>query len=268
MTRIFAGVIDFLRFLGRETVDRIWRLGYASRFFVAVLLRSGAAVLRFRLIMREIWFSGVLSLIIIMISGLFVGLVLGLQGYEILQRYGSSQALGTMVALSLLRELGPVVAALLFASRAGSAITAEIGLMKTTEQLKAMDMMAVDPVTRVVAPRFWGGVISMPILAALFSSMGIFGGWLIGVVFIGVDNGAFWSSMQASVDFSHDVVNGIYKSLVFGVAVSLIAVFEGFDSEPTAEGVSRAITRTVVTSALAILALDFVLTSFMFRGMS
>jgi len=260
--------VNLLRLLGGNTVDRIWRLGYASRFFLTVLLRSGHALLHFRLVMREIWFAGVLSLIIIMISGLFVGMVLGLQGYEILQRYGSSEALGTMVALSLLRELGPVVAALLFASRAGSAITAEIGLMKTTEQLTAMDMMAVDPVTRVVAPRFWGGVISMPFLAALFSSMGIFGGWLIGVVFIGVDDGAFWSSMQASVDFRYDVWNGICKSLVFGVAVSLIAVFEGFDSEPTAEGVSRAITRTVVTSALAILALDFVLTSFMFRGMS
>ncbi|MDR1848882.1 MAG: lipid asymmetry maintenance ABC transporter permease subunit MlaE [Zoogloeaceae bacterium] len=260
--------MDFLRLLGHETVNRVWRLGYGSRFFFAVLFRSGASLTRGRLILREIWFSGVLSLIIILISGLFVGLVLGLQGYEILQRFGSAGALGTMVALSLLRELGPVVAALLFASRAGSAITAEIGLMKATEQLKAMDMMAVDPVARVVAPRFWGGVISMPFLAALFSTMGIFGGWLIGVVFIGVDDGIFWSSMQASVDFRHDVWNGILKSFVFGVAVSQIAVFEGFDSEPTAEGVSRAITRTVVTSALAILALDFVLTSFMFRGIS
>ncbi|MDR0735453.1 MAG: lipid asymmetry maintenance ABC transporter permease subunit MlaE [Zoogloeaceae bacterium] len=260
-------VVDLLRFLGGQVVNRVWRLGRASRFFLAVLLKSGAALLRFPLLLREIWFAGVLSLIIILVSGLFVGLVLGLQGYEILQRYGSAQALGTMVALSLLRELGPVVAALLFASRAGSAITAEIGLMKATEQLKAMDMMAVDPVARVVAPRFWGGVISMPILAMLFSSMGILGGWLIGVVFLGVDDGAFWSSMQASVDFRYDVWNGVFKSVIFGVAVSLIAVFEGYDSEPTAEGVSRAITRTVVTSALAILALDFVLTSFMFRGM-
>jgi phospholipid/cholesterol/gamma-HCH transport system permease protein len=254
--------------LGAQVVDRVWRLGYASRFFIAVLLKSGAALARFQLTLREIWFAGALSLIIILVSGLFVGLVLGLQGYEILQRYGSAEALGTMVALSLLRELGPVVAALLFASRAGSAITAEIGLMKATEQLQAMDMMAVDPVARVVAPRFWGGVISMPLLAALFSSMGIFGGWLIGVVFIGVDDGAFWSSMQASVDFRHDIWNGIFKSIVFGIAVSLIAVFEGYDAHPTAEGVSRAITRTVVTSALAILALDFVLTSFMFKGTS
>ncbi len=249
-------------------VEGIWRLGYATRFFGAVLLNSGAALRRYPLTLREIYFSGVLSLIIIMVSGLFVGLVLGLQGYEILQRYGSAEQLGTMVALSLLRELGPVVAALLFASRAGSAITAEIGLMKATEQLKAMDMMAVDPVARVVVPRFWGGVIAMPILATLFSAMGIFGGWLIGVVAIGVDDGSFWSQMQASVEFGHDVWNGLVKSFVFGAAVALIAVFEGYDSEPTAEGVSRAITRTVVTSALAILALDFVLTSFMFRGTS
>lgn len=172
------------------------------------------------------------------------------------------------MALSLVRELGPVVAALLFASRAGSSITAEIGLMKATEQLKAMDMMAVNPIARVVAPRFWGGVISMPLLAAIFSAMGVLGGWLIGVVFIGVDDGSYWSQMQSSVDFRFDVWNGIVKSFVFGVAVSLIAVFEGYDSVPTAEGVSRAITRTVVTSVLAVLALDFVLTSFMFRGTS
>lgn len=252
--------------LGSRVTDRIWRLGFATRFFFAMLACSGQTFLRPRLLLREIWFSGVLSLIIILVSGLFVGLVLGLQGYETLQRYGSSEALGILVALSLVRELGPVVAGLLFASRAGSAVTAEIGLMKATEQLKAMDMMAVNPMARVVAPRFWGGVISMPLLAALFSMMGVFGGYLIGVVFIGVDEGAFWSQMQSAVDFREDVLNGVIKSFVFGVAVSLIAVFEGYDSVPTAEGVSRAITRTVVTSALAILALDFVLTSFMFRS--
>ena len=255
-----------LRSMGARALDGIWRLGFASRFFIAVLMRSGTAFSRFSLTIREIFSTGVLSLIIIMVSGFFVGLVLGLQGYETLQRYGSSEALGILVALSLVRELGPVVAGLLFASRAGSALTAEIGLMKTTEQLKAMDMMAVDPIARVVAPRFWGGVISMPLLAALFSMMGVFGAWFIGVVFIGVDDGAFWSQMQASVDFRYDIVNGIIKSVVFGFAVSLIAVFEGYDSAPTAEGVSRAITRTVVNSALTILALDFVLTSFMFRG--
>ena len=255
-----------LRRLGAMAVDGIWRLGFMARFFLAVLRHSGQSFRRLPLTIREIYFSGVLSLLIILVSGLFVGLVLGLQGYDILQRFGSSDALGIMVALSLLRELGPVVAGLLFASRAGSAVTAEIGLMKATEQLQAMDMMAVNPIARVVAPRFWGGVISMPLLAAMFSAMGIFGGWLIGVVAIGVDDGAFWSQMRASVDFRYDVVNGVIKSFVFGAAVSLIAVFEGYDSHPTAEGVSRAITRTVVNSALAILALDFVLTSFMFRG--
>ena len=222
--------------------------------------------MRFRLTIREIYFAGVLSLIIISVSGLFVGMVLGLQGYDILVRYGSADAVGSLVALSLLRELGPVVAALLFASRAGSAITAEIGLMKATEQLAAMEMMAVDPIARVVAPRFWGGVISMPILAAIFSTVGIFGGYLITVVLIGVDEGAFWSQMQASVDFRSDVGNGVIKSFVFGIAVTWIAVFEGYDAPPTAEGVSGATTRTVVLSALAILALDFVLTALMFRG--
>lgn len=259
-------IARLLRSMGARTVDGIWRLGFATRFLLAVLMRSGTTFTRFSLTIREVFSTGVLSLIIIMVSGFFVGLVLGLQGYETLQRYGSSEALGILVALSLVRELGPVVAGLLFASRAGSALTAEIGLMKTTEQLKAMDMMAVDPIARVVAPRFWGGVISMPLLAALFSMMGVFGAWFIGVVFIGVDDGAFWSQMQASVDFRYDIVNGIIKSVVFGFAVSLIAVFEGYDSAPTAEGVSRAITRTVVNSALTILALDFVLTSFMFRG--
>mgnify|MGYP000983021985 FL=1 len=260
--------LDLIRKLGHAMVERIWRLGFASRFLVAILAQSGTSFRRLSLTLREIYFGGVLSLLIILVSGLFVGLVLGLQGYEILQRFGSTEALGTLVALSLTRELGPVLAAIFFASRAGSSITAEIGLMKATEQLKAMDMMAVNPIARVVAPRFWGGVISMPLLAALFSAMGVIGGWLIGVVFIGVDDGAYWSQMQASVDFRYDVWNGVIKSFVFGVAVSLIAVFEGYDSVPTAEGVSRAITRTVVTSALSILALDFVLTSFMFRGVS
>lgn len=260
--------LGMLRKLGALVVDGVWTLGFVARFFALLLLYSGQSFRRIHLTIREVYFSGVLSLLIIVVSGLFVGMVLGLQGYETLQRFGSGDALGVLVALSLTRELGPVVAGLLFASRAGSAVTAEIGLMKVTEQLKAMDMMAVSPIARVVAPRFWGGVISMPLLAAIFSTMGVFGGWLIGVVFIGVDEGAFWSQMQAAVDFRFDVMNGVIKSVVFGVAVSLIAVFEGHDCTPTAEGVSRAITRTVVSSALAILALDFVLTSFMFRGQS
>lgn len=252
--------------LGRRTLEGVSRMGFAARFFLATLMRSSVAFRRFGLTIREIYFAGVLSLIIIMVSGLFVGMVLGLQGYETLQTYGSESALGVLVALALVRELGPVVAALLFASRAGSAITAEIGLMKATEQLAAMEMMAVDPVARVVAPRFWGGVISMPFLAALFSATGIFGGYLVGVVLIGVDEGSFWSQMQAQVDFREDILNGVIKSVVFGVAVTAIAVFEGYDASPTAEGVSRATTRTVVTSSLVILALDFVLTAFMFRG--
>jgi len=255
-----------LTHLGAAVTAGLWRLGYASRFFGYLLLHSGTAFRRFRLTLREVYFAGVLSLIIILVSGLFVGMVLALQGYETLQRYGSSEALGILVALSLVRELGPVVAGLLFASRAGSAITAEIGLMKATEQLSAMEMMAVDPVARVVAPRFWGGVISMPLLAALFSAMGIFGGYLVGVVLIGVDEGAFWSQMQAAVDVRNDILNGVIKSVVFGVAVTFIAVFEGYDALPTAEGVSAATTRTVVTSSLAILALDFVLTALMFTG--
>jgi phospholipid/cholesterol/gamma-HCH transport system permease protein len=252
--------------LGAHVNSSIARLGFASRFFLVMLRVSGASVLRFHLTVREIYFAGVLSLIIIGVSALFVGMVLALQGYDTLVRFGSGEAVGTLVALSLTRELGPVVAALLFASRAGSAITAEIGLMKATEQLSAMEMMAVDPIARVVAPRFWGGVLSMPILAALFSAIGVIGGYLIAVVLIGVDHGAFWSQMQNAVDFRDDVLNGIIKSLVFGVAVTWIAVFEGYDATPTAEGVSRATTRTVVTSSLAILALDFVLTAFMFRG--
>jgi phospholipid/cholesterol/gamma-HCH transport system permease protein len=252
--------------LGAAVTARIWRLGFASRFFGYMLLHSGTALRRFQLTIREIYFAGVLSLIIILVSGLFVGMVLGLQGYDTLQRYGSSEALGILVALSLVRELGPVVAGLLFASRAGSAITAEIGLMKATEQIAAMEMMAVDPIARVVAPRFWAGVISMPLLAAMFSAMGIFGGYLVGVKLIGVDEGAFWSQMQASVDWREDILNGVIKSFVFGIAVTWIAVFEGYDAQPTAEGVSSATTRTVVTSSLAILALDFVLTALMFTG--
>ena len=252
--------------LGARTIDAVWRIGFATRFFVATLLHSGTAFRRFGLTVRELYFTGVLSLIIILVSGLFVGMVLGLQGYETLQTYGSEEALGILVALSLVRELGPVVAALLFASRAGSAITAEIGLMKATEQLSAMEMMAVDPIARVVAPRFWAGVISMPLLAALFSAMGVFGGYLVGVQLIGVDEGSFWSQMQSAVDFEQDILNGVIKSVVFGVAITAIALFEGYDAPPTAEGVSRATTRTVVTSSLAVLALDFVLTAFMFRG--
>ena len=257
-------VPELVRALGARIVSNwIWRLGFAFRFLWATLRESGTSFRRFHLTIREIYFAGVLSLIIILVSGLFVGMVLGLQGYDTLVRYGSSEALGVLVSLSLVRELGPVVAGLLFASRAGSAITAEIGLMKATEQLSAMEMMAVDPIARVVAPRFWGGVISMPLLAALFSAMGVFGGYLVGVRLIGVDEGSFWSQMQAAVDFREDVLNGVIKSVVFGVAVSWIAVYEGYDAPPTAEGVSGATTRTVVISSVVVLLLDYMLTAAM-----
>jgi phospholipid/cholesterol/gamma-HCH transport system permease protein len=257
---------ELLRALGERATRWIWRLGFASRFFWLVLRNSGTSFRRFHLTIREIYFAGVMSLVIIMVSGLFVGMVLGLQGYDTLVRYGSSSALGVLVALSLVRELGPVVAGLLFASRAGSAMTAEIGLMKATEQIAAMEMMAVDPIARVIAPRFWAGVISMPLLAALFSAMGVAGGYLVGVQLIGVDEGSFWSQMQAAIDVREDILNGCIKSLVFGIAITWIAVYEGYDAPPTAEGVSGATTRTVVTSSLAVLALDFIMTGLMFRG--
>lgn len=252
--------------IGRRTINAVWRIGVATRFFLLTLMYSGSGFRRFHLIVKELFSTGVMSLIIIIVAGLFVGMVLGLQGYETLKRYGSESALGSMVALSLVRELGPVVAALLFASRAGSAMTAEIGLMKATEQITAMEMMAVNPIARIVAPRFWAGVISMPLLAAMFSAVGVFGGYLVGVVQIGVDEGSFWSQMQAAVDFREDILNGVIKSFVFGIVVTVIALFEGYDAPPTAEGVSGATTRTVVTSSLAILMLDFVLTAIMFSG--
>lgn len=259
-------MIAAIRNLGSRGINTLWRAGAMARFFMLILANSGMSFRRFRLTVREIYFAGVMSLVIIMVSGLFIGMVIGLQGFETLQHYGAEETMGVLVALSLVRELGPVVTALLFASRAGSAITAEIGLMKATEQLKAMDMMAIDPMARVVAPRFWAGVISMPLLAALFSTMGIFGGYLIATLLVGIDSGVFWSNLHAAVDFRYDVLNGFVKSAVFGVAISIIATFEGFDADPTAEGVARATTRTVVTSALTVLLLDLILTGFMLRG--
>ncbi len=259
-------MINAIRNLGSRGVNAIWRGGAMARFFILILANSGMSFRRFQLTIREIYFAGVMSLVIIMVSGLFIGMVIGLQGFETLQHYGAEETMGVLVALSLVRELGPVVTGLLFASRAGSAITAEIGLMKATEQLKAMDMMAIDPMARVVAPRFWAGAISMPLLAALFSSTGIFGGYLVATLLVGVDSGVFWSNLHAAVDFRYDVLNGFVKSVVFGVAISIIATFEGFDADPTAEGVARATTRTVVTSALAVLLLDLILTGFMLRG--
>ena len=219
-----------------------------------------------RLVVDQIHFIGNYSLSIILVSGLFVGFVLGLQGYYTLQRYGSSEALGLLVALSLVRELGPVVTALLFAGRAGTSLTAGIGLMKAGEQLSAMEMMAVDPLARVLAPRFVAALIAMPLLAALFSAVGILGGWLVGVPMIGVDTGAFWSQMQAGVDVWDDVGNGVLKSVVFGFICAFTALYVGYEAKATPEGVARATTSTVVASSLAVLASDFLLTALMFGG--
>ena len=250
--------------VGRAVRLKLSDLGYAARLFLRLLLSLGATLKRPRLLTEQIFFLGNYSLAIITVSGAFVGFVLGLQGYYILQTYGSSEALGLMVALSLVRELGPVVAALLFAGRAGTSLTAGIGLMKGGEQLAAMEMMGVDPIQRVLAPRFWGGVIAMPLLAAVFSAVGVLGGWVVGVAMIGVDGGAFWSQMQNGVDVWADVGNGMLKSLVFGLTVTFVALLQGFECQPTPEGVSRATTRTVVMASLAVLGLDFVLTAMMF----
>ncbi|CAM5486476.1 lipid asymmetry maintenance ABC transporter permease subunit MlaE [Eoetvoesiella caeni] len=252
--------------LGRLAINTIYQLGAFTRLLGSILARSGLVFKRPGLVAQQIHFIGNYSLLIIAVSGLFVGFVLGLQGYYTLNRYGSEEALGLLVALSLTRELGPVVTALLFAGRAGTSLTAEIGLMKAGEQLAAMEVMAVDPIRRVLVPRFWGGVIAMPVLAAVFSMVGIIGGWIVGVVLIGIDPGTFWSQMQAGVDVFKDILNGVLKSLIFGIAVTLIALFEGWNAKPTPEGVSRATTRTVVSGALAVLGLDFLLTALMFSN--
>ena len=257
-------MLDNLRLLGRKGLSFFQRLGRGHILFINILAGLPSLFARFGLVIKQTYAVGVLSLLIIVVSGLFVGMVLGLQGYNTLVDFGAEESLGVVVALSLVRELGPVVTALLFAGRAGSALTAEIGLMKATEQLSAMEMMAVDPVRRVLAPRFLAGFLSMPLLAAIFSAVGILGGYFVGVGLLGVDDGAYWSQMQDKVDMYDDINNGIIKSLVFGVVVTWIAIFEGNDSVPTSEGVSRATTRTVVHSALAVLGLDFILTALMF----
>jgi phospholipid/cholesterol/gamma-HCH transport system permease protein len=238
--------------------------GHGARLFWRLLRSFVITFKRFGLVRDQIHFLGNYSLAIITVSGLFVGFVLGLQGYYTLQRYGSSEALGLLVALGLVRELGPVVTALLFAGRAGTALTAEIGLMKRDEVLSYMEMTAIDPVQRVLAPRFWAGVIAMPILAAVFSAVGVIGGYIVGVLMIGVDSGSFWSQMQGGVDVWSDVGNGVIKSFVFGVVVTFVALLQGFEAQATPEGVSRATTRTVVVASLAVLGLDFILTALMF----
>jgi phospholipid/cholesterol/gamma-HCH transport system permease protein len=250
--------------VGFAVRGKLGDLGMGARLFLRLALRGAGSLQRFGLVRDQIHFLGNYSLAIIAVSGLFVGFVLGLQGYYTLQRYGSSDALGLLVALSLVRELGPVVSALLFAGRAGTSLTAEIGLMKAGEQLSAMEMMAVDPVQRILAPRFWAGVITMPLLAAVFSAVGVVGGWVVGVLMLGVDPGAFWGQMQGGVDVWRDVGNGVVKSIVFGFTVTFIALLQGFEAQPTPEGVSRATTRTVVVASLAVLGLDFLLTAMMF----
>ena len=257
-------MVDVLASIGGSVRGLLANLGLATRTFLAMMHASGGLLKRPRLVTDQVHFIGNYSLVIIAVSGLFVGFVLGLQGYYTLNKYGSEQALGLLVALSLTRELGPVVTALLFAGRAGTSLTAEIGLMKAGEQLAAMEMMAVDPLKRVLAPRFWAGVIAMPVLAGIFSAVGVLGGYIVGVKLIGVDEGAFWSQMQGGVDVWADVGNGVIKSVVFGVAVSFIALYQGYQSAPTPEGVARATTRTVVMGSLMVLWLDFLLTALMF----
>ncbi len=257
-------VLGFLASIGFGTRRLLANLGYGLRLFLRLLALLPGALRRPQLIAQQVFFLGNYSLSIIAVSGLFVGFVLGLQGYYTLSRYGAANSLGLLVALSLVRELGPVVTALLFAGRAGTSLTAEIGLMKAGEQISAMEMMAVDPIARILAPRFVGGLITMPFLAAVFSAVGIVGGYVVGVLMIGVDSGAFWSQMQGGVDVFKDVGNGVVKSLVFGVAVTFVALYQGWRAQPTPEGVSRATTRTVVVASLAVLGLDFMLTALMF----
>jgi len=256
--------MTLLRALGRRTLQVLARLGRGAVFLLHTLAGGAALLRRPQLLVQQLFAVGVLTLVIIVVAGLFVGMVLGFQGYNTLVDFGAESSLGLVVALSLTRELGPVLAALLFAGRAGSALTAEIGLMKATQQLAGMEMMAVNPVARVVAPRFYAGFIALPLLAALFTAVGVLGGHFIGVDLLGVDTGVYWSAMQQGVDFRDDILNGVIKSIAFGFVVTWIAVFEGYDAVPTSEGVSRATTRTVVNASLAVLALDFILTSLMF----
>lgn len=250
--------------VGQLVRCQLTSLGTSARLFLRLVMLTPAALRRFSLVSDQIYFVGNRSLSIIAVSGLFVGFVLALQGYYTLKRYGSAEAVGLLVALSLVRELGPVVTALLFAGRAGTSLTAEIGLMKAGEQLAAMEMMAVDPVRRVLAPRFWAGLISMPLLAAVFSAVGILGGWAVAVPLLGIDQGSFWSQMQGGVKWWSDVGNGVIKSMVFGVTVTFVALWQGYACKPTPEGVSHATTNTVVVSSLLVLGLDFVLTALMF----
>lgn len=258
-------LIASLQNIGGGTLSSLVSIGRASLVLFTAIFAKPDIIPGFRRLIAQVYSVGVLSIVIIAISGFFIGMVLGLQGYTILSRFGADQALGQLIALSMVRELGPVVGALLFAGRAGSALTAEIGLMKTTEQLSSMEMMGVDPVHRVIAPRFWAGQISLPLLTLIFNAVAIVGGYLVGVDWLGVDSGAFWSNMQSAVNFKEDILNGVIKSVVFGSVVTWIAVYQGLNSVPTSEGIGRATTKTVVYSSLCVLGLDFFLTAVMFR---
>jgi phospholipid/cholesterol/gamma-HCH transport system permease protein len=252
--------------IGQWGMEHLRQLGKAGLLFFNILFYTPNIRKGMPLVLQQIYAEGVLSLVIIIVASLFIGMVLALQGYHTLAKFGASQELGPLVALSVARELGPVVTAILFAGRAGSAITAEIGLMKATEQLSSMEMMAVDPLRRVISPRFWGGFISMPLLTLIFNATAIYGAYLVGVKWLGVDAGVFWSNMQSSVDFHADIFNGILKSIVFGMAVTWIALFQGYFAVPTSAGIASATTRSVVYASLAVLSLDFVLTAMMIGG--
>jgi len=258
-------MIKLIERIGRSTIVMTESLGRASLFLWMILAGLNTFVARISDVTKQLFNTGVLSLPIIMVSGLFVGMVLALQGYNTLKDFGAEDALGVMVALSMVRELGPVVAALLFAGRAGSSLTAEIGLMKTTEQLSALEMMAVNPVHRVVMPRFVAAIMALPLLTLIFMSIGMLGAHLVGVVWLGVDAGAFWGQIERSVDWHEDILNGMLKSIAFAFAVAWIALYQGYESIPTSEGVGRSTTRTVVQASLWILGLDFVLTALMFN---
>ncbi len=257
-------IIEFITRLGQHGVRSLQALGRSGFMLFHALVGKPDLRRHFPLLVQQLYVVGVQSILIILVSGLFIGMVLGLQGYNVLVEFKAEGTLGPLVALSLLRELGPVVAALLFAGRAGSALTAEIGLMKATEQLSSLEMMAIDPLRRIISPRFWAGVISLPLLALMFSLVGIYGGKMVGVDWLGVDSGTFWSGTQAAVDLGEDIGFGLIKSLVFALVVTWIALFNGYDARPTAAGISQATTRTVVHSSLAVLGLDFVLTAVMF----
>ncbi len=266
ISRVFNQIGDRIGELGRVGLDVCQQTGDAGIFLARTVCRKPHWRKSFPLLLRQIYSIGVLSLPIILVAGMFIGMVVALQGFNVLNKFSAIDELGQMVALSVVRELGPVVTALLFAGRAGSALTAEIGLMKATEQLSSMEMMGVDPLGHVISPRFWAGAISMPLLVIIFCAIAIIGGHLVGVSWLGVDGGAFWNNMRESVDFHVDVVNGIIKGMVFGVVVTWIAVFQGYTAIPTAEGISRATTRSVVYASLAVLGLDFILTAVMMGG--